>query len=183
MSSEGGAVWAYDSDEDALVVTLAVTRLEAGGPHTAVTAVPAVIESLCALDHGGGADPAISAGTEEREAAHHLHFDRLGMRVYTQGDTAVSDTLVRETPEARGLMLLAQKMNDPLLMLSEEQRCQVLLAGIKCGSTAREHAKDKELLVVVGNSGVGKSWMVNYIQVHGCDMDRVALPSSTHKLW
>ena len=56
------------------------------------------------------------------------------------------------------------------------------MAGIKCGLTAREHAKDKELLVVVGNSGVGKSWMVNYIQVHGCDMERVALPGSTHKV-
>ena len=55
------------------------------------------------------------------------------------------------------------------------------MAGIKCGLTAREHAKDKELLVVVGNTGVGKSSTVNYI--HGCDMERVALPGSTHKLW
>jgi len=72
--------------------------------------------------------------------------------------------------EARGSRLLAQKMKDPLLPLSEEERVDVLLAGIKCGSETRDQVKGKELLMVVGNTGVGKSLIVNYI--HGCEMER-----------
>jgi len=71
--------------------------------------------------------------------------------------------------EARGSRLLAQKMKDPQLPLSEEERVDVLLAGIKCGSETRDQVKGKKLLMVVGNTGVGKSLIVNYI--HGCEME------------
>ena len=43
---------------------------------------------------------------------------RLGMRVYTQGDAEVANTLVRDTPKARGPLLLAAKMHDSQLVLS-----------------------------------------------------------------
>lgn len=105
---------------------------------------------------------------------------RLGMRVYTQGDAEVANTLVRDTPKARGPLLLAAKMHDSQLVLSEEQSVEVLLAGIKCGLKASEQARGKELLMVVGNTGVGKSLTVNYI--HGCKMERVALPGSIDKV-
>ena len=39
--------------------------------------------------------------------------------------------------------------------------------------------KGQELLAIVGNTGVGKSLLVNYI--HGCKVDRVASKTETRK--
>jgi hypothetical protein len=72
----------------------------------------------------------------------------------------------------RGMMLLAEKMNNPLLTLSAEESIDVTLAGIQCGLRAKEQmVKGQELLAIVGNTGVGKSLLVNYI--HGCTVERV----------
>lgn len=103
-----------------------------------------------------------------------------GERLYTQGDAAVADTLAAFTPGARGAVLLAEKMHDPLLTLSVQDSLEVTLAGIQCGVKAREQAKGKQLLMFVGNTGVGKSLTVNYI--HGCEMERAAFPGSFDKV-
>jgi hypothetical protein len=95
-----------------------------------------------------------------------------GERVYTQGDAVIADTLATYTPRARGMMLLAEKMNNPRLTLSAEESIDVTLAGIQCGLRAKEQmVKGQELLAIVGNTGVGKSLLVNYI--HGCTVERV----------
>ena len=46
------------------------------------------------------------------------------------------------------------------------------MAGIQCGLRAKEQmVKGQELLAIVGNTGVGKSLLVNYL--HGCEVERV----------
>jgi hypothetical protein len=106
--------------------------------------------------------------------------DSRGERVFTQGDAAIANTLAAFTPGARGAVLLQQKMHNPLLVLSTEESLDVTLAGMQCGVMAREQAKGKELLMVIGNTGVGKSLFVNYL--HGCQIDRAALPGSLKKV-
>ena len=77
-----------------------------------------------------------------------------------------------DNTRARGMMLLAEKMNNPGLTLSAEESIDVTLAGIQCGLRAKEQmVTGQELLAIVGNTGVGKSLLVNYI--HGCTVERV----------
>jgi tRNA A37 threonylcarbamoyladenosine biosynthesis protein TsaE len=58
--------------------------------------------------------------------------------------------------------IVRQRLLDPSLSLSPEQSRQVLLHFIKYGAVEGRKAKGKELLIVIGNTGAGKSTLINY---------------------
>jgi hypothetical protein len=125
-------------------------------------------------DHQQSAEQisATSAALSPPARGYPIGRNGRGECVYIQGDAVIADTLATYTPRARGMMLLAEKMNNPRLTLSAEESIDVTLAGIQCGLRAKEQmAKGQELLAIVGNTGVGKSLLVNYI--HGCKVERV----------
>ena len=67
--------------------------------------------------------------------------------------------------------IVHQKLHDPSPSLSPEDSLKVLLSCIKYGAVKGRRAKWKELLMVIGNTGVGKNTLINYL--HGCEMERV----------
>lgn len=68
--------------------------------------------------------------------------------------------------------LLEQKLNKPQLRLTSEERIALLLHCISLGKQQVLKAQGKELLVLLGNTGAGKSTLANYLC--GCTMQRVS---------
>jgi hypothetical protein len=67
-------------------------------------------------------------------------------------------TQEEEGEEEIGLpQIVYQKLKDPSLPLSPEDSLKVLLACIKYGEVKGRKAESKELLMVIGNTGAGKS--------------------------
>ena len=62
-----------------------------------------------------------------------------------------------------------RKLENPQLQLSADQQLEVLEACIAAGKQQAVRATDKQLVMVIGNTGAGKSTLVNYL--HGCQME------------
>jgi hypothetical protein len=58
--------------------------------------------------------------------------------------------------------IVHEKMKAPSLSLSPEDSLKVLLACMKYGAVKGRKAEKKELLMVIGNTGAGKSTRINY---------------------
>jgi hypothetical protein len=67
--------------------------------------------------------------------------------------------------------LVWKKLRDPNCKLDVDEQIECLDACIKYGEAQADNAKDRDLLMVIGNTGAGKSTMVNFIA--GCTMERV----------
>ncbi|KIC77195.1 hypothetical protein DB41_CS00020 [Neochlamydia sp. TUME1] len=68
--------------------------------------------------------------------------------------------------------LLARKLDDPSTPLQSEESIAVLMECIRRGEIEAQKAKDQELVVVIGNTGAGKSTFSNAIC--GCTMQRIS---------
>lgn len=66
---------------------------------------------------------------------------------------------------------MSRKLDNAALLLSEEESLEVLLACIKDGRAKARTSKGKELLMVIGNTGAGKSTFINYL--FGCELEVV----------
>jgi tRNA U34 5-carboxymethylaminomethyl modifying GTPase MnmE/TrmE len=62
-----------------------------------------------------------------------------------------------------------KKLQNPHLALSVDEQIECLTGCIAVGATRAKQAKGKDLLMFIGNTGAGKSTMVNFL--HGCDME------------
>ena len=62
-----------------------------------------------------------------------------------------------------------RKLENPQLQLNADQQLEVLEACIAAGKQQAVRATDKQLVMVIGNTGAGKSTLVNYL--HGCQME------------
>ena len=67
--------------------------------------------------------------------------------------------------------IVLRKLDDAGLVLSEDESLEVLLSCIQYGQAKARRGEGKDLLMVIGNTGAGKSTLINFI--HGCDMERV----------
>eukprot|EP00540_Astrosyne_radiata_P000297 CAMPEP_0116823504 /NCGR_PEP_ID=MMETSP0418-20121206/875_1 /TAXON_ID=1158023 /ORGANISM="Astrosyne radiata, Strain 13vi08-1A" /LENGTH=1063 /DNA_ID=CAMNT_0004451765 /DNA_START=1006 /DNA_END=4194 /DNA_ORIENTATION=- len=64
--------------------------------------------------------------------------------------------------------LISKKLKDPHCVLSESESIELLTACVAYGAKNAEKAKGKEAVIVLGNTGAGKSTFINYLM--GCDM-------------
>ncbi|MBS4166479.1 hypothetical protein NEOC65_001567 [Neochlamydia sp. AcF65] len=67
---------------------------------------------------------------------------------------------------------LARKLDNPSEKLPPEESIAVLMECIRRGEIEAEKAKDQELVMVIGNTGCGKSTFSN--AMYGCTMKKVA---------
>ena len=78
-------------------------------------------------------------------------------------------------PEAKELALqhlpdiVFKKLKDPHVPLTVEQQIECLCSCVSVGAARALKASEKSVLIVIGNTGAGKSTFVNY--VHGCPME------------
>ena len=74
--------------------------------------------------------------------------------------------------------LVNHKLEDPNLVLTADQQLDVLR---DCNALGDEHgskvATGRDLLVIIGNTGAGKSTRVNYLD--GCTLERVDAEQQT----
>ena len=68
-------------------------------------------------------------------------------------------------------VLVDRKLANPDLKMSEDESQKVLLACIKSGAMCAVAAHGKQAIILLGNTGAGKSTCCNYL--HGCTMERV----------
>ena len=77
-----------------------------------------------------------------------------------------AEAAAKEEEEEEGEIELPEivhrKLHDPSLSLSPEDSLKVLLSCIKYGAVKGRKAKGKELLMVIGNTGAGKSTLINF---------------------
>jgi len=105
--------------------------------------------------------------------AHTLTTHTHTLRTYTQflsqrakEEKKEEGDHVLELPE-----IVLRKLENAALSLSEEDSLKVLLACIQYGLVKARKGEDKELLMVIGNTGAGKSTLINYL--HGCKFQMV----------
>ena len=65
--------------------------------------------------------------------------------------------------------IVFKKLEDPHLRLDADQQIECLSGCISVGATRARKARGRSVLMVIGNTGAGKSTFVNYI--HGCSME------------
>jgi len=63
-----------------------------------------------------------------------------------------------------------KKLKNPTLKLSPSEQLECLTSCINCGAFEVTKAKDKDIHIFIGNTGAGKSTLVNYL--HGCELER-----------
>jgi energy-coupling factor transporter ATP-binding protein EcfA2 len=78
-----------------------------------------------------------------------------------------------ETEGTTGRSPLARKLEDPECVLSESESIELLTSCVATGVEHAEQVKDKEAVIVIGDTGVGKSTFINYLL--GCTMVEKAL--------
>ena len=100
---------------------------------------------------------------------------------YTVGGLVGLSTLFYERPIVRHPLLgniqkqsieilLRKKLSDRSFNLKREESLALLFQCIEKGKLEAEKAKSQEIIVVIGNTGSGKSTLVNYL--FGCSMVR-----------
>ena len=67
--------------------------------------------------------------------------------------------------------IVKQKLDDPSLSLDIEEKIECLSSCVRVGREQAQKAKDRNLLMVIGNTGAGKSTLVNYLA--GCQMEMI----------
>jgi ribosome biogenesis GTPase A len=67
--------------------------------------------------------------------------------------------------------IVREKMANPNKALTADESIDVLVACIKGGMCEAKRAQGRELLMVIGNTGCGKSTFINYL--HGCTMEKI----------
>jgi hypothetical protein len=67
--------------------------------------------------------------------------------------------------------LTNRKLENPDLLLTIDQSIEVIANCLEVGSDRAESARGKDLLMVIGNTGAGKSTTVNYLT--GCTLEKV----------
>ena len=72
-------------------------------------------------------------------------------------------------PPEEASPLLAQKLRNPHQELSIDESIQLLTTCVKYGNERAQNLQGKEGIIVIGNTGAGKSTMVNYLA--GCTME------------
>ena len=77
-----------------------------------------------------------------------------------------SDDLLIDLEKARAL--LAKKLADPMCALSESESISLLTLCVSDGAENSKQIAGKEAVIVIGNTGAGKSTFVNYLL--GCEM-------------
>jgi energy-coupling factor transporter ATP-binding protein EcfA2 len=73
-----------------------------------------------------------------------------------------------EAEGATGLSLLERKLAEPGCILSESESIELLTSCVATGVKHAEQVKDKEAVIVIGDTGAGKSTFINYLL--GCTM-------------
>ena len=68
-------------------------------------------------------------------------------------------------------VLVDRKLANPDLKMSEDESQKVLLACIKSGAACAVAAHGNQAIILIGNTGAGKSTCCNYL--HGCTMELV----------
>ena len=88
-----------------------------------------------------------------------------------------------EEPESQSYIktMVEKKLTDPDMVLTINESLQCLDHCIRLGQRGAQEAQGKDVLVVLGHTGAGKSTFINY--VHGCTLARadkaiVVSPSS-----
>ena len=76
--------------------------------------------------------------------------------------------------------LAFSKLNQPEQKLTVEQSVECLRAYLTIGVQEAKKAVGKQLIFFLGNTGSGKSTMVNYL--HGCTMESIKLPKVLGKV-
>lgn len=81
-----------------------------------------------------------------------------------------SATDIGISPE-KACPLIAKKLNNPKEELSIEDSITLLTTCIKYGKAQAEKVREKQGIVVIGNTGTGKSTLLNYL--NKCDFEKV----------
>ena len=66
---------------------------------------------------------------------------------------------------------IQRKIQEPNLTLDTMQQLQCLMSCVGLGQKQAFKATDKDIVIFVGNTGAGKSTIINYL--HGCEFERV----------
>ena len=69
--------------------------------------------------------------------------------------------------------LVQEVLKNPQKRLSAEERINILSTCMLMGKEQAEDAKDEDVVMVIGNTGAGKSTLVNFL--HGCQMEQIRL--------
>ena len=114
-----------------------------------------------------------------------VELERDDIELWDVGIGKINDTLAKanqrnlEEHRASGKVFTAQdlpeivhkKMEDPTLTLTTDESIECLAACVEFGMAQAEQACNLDCIVLLGNTGAGKSTFANYI--HGCQMERV----------
>lgn len=88
----------------------------------------------------------------------------------TQVDSSAS-TRQPTTPRIDVGTLLERKLDNPNYPLTPEERIALVSSCINWGDREASRAENQDLVIFIGNTGSGKSTMINYL--YGCTMERV----------
>ena len=80
----------------------------------------------------------------------------------------------KSAPKRRASVIpnVVQKMlNNPNTKLRVDESLEVIQCCVELGKEAATRAEDWHAVVVIGNTGAGKSTLVNFL--HGCDLESI----------
>jgi hypothetical protein len=102
---------------------------------------------------------------------HRLATENLKKFLKPHIDRAIKRQLIREQDDINVLpSVVKKKLSDPKrLPLTAEESCECLTSCVAYGAQHSIRAKDKNIIVVLGNTGAGKSSFVNLL--HGCKFE------------
>ena len=131
---------------------------------------PPSLSSQVASNNEGGDEAASAPPVGARSFRRLSSFKEEGIQLPGMSSQAMDDLSEGGMPD-----VVFRKLNDPGLKLSVDERLECLQGCIAAGECRAAKGDGCNMVMVIGNTGAGKSTLVNFL--HGCVMESVRLDS------